>query len=209
MNEALITTRSSQTIGEIAAALCKAQQAMGKIHKDKDNDYFKSKYADLAQVIEVVLPALNKQDIAVIQGGAFIEGQAFVTCLFAHGDSGEWIEGLLPMPVKDKTNPQAMGSTTTYGRRYLLAAMACVAADDDDGNAGARPEPKKAEPKKAAPKKAEEPGWKQVCEDNPELKEIVKLHQLTKGDLNLKWELAKGDADAFTKDLVGLDELPL
>lgn len=36
-------------------------------------------------------------------------------------------------------DPQSYGSATTYARRYALAAMIGIVADDDDGNAAARP----------------------------------------------------------------------
>jgi hypothetical protein len=42
------------------------------------------------------------------------------------------------MPVKDRNNPQAVGSAITYGCRYSLMAMLGLPPVDDDGNAAAQ-----------------------------------------------------------------------
>jgi hypothetical protein len=49
--------------------------------------------------------------------------------------SGQWIQSDYPI-TNDTNKPQAMGSALTYARRYSLAAMGVLAAEeDDDGNA--------------------------------------------------------------------------
>jgi hypothetical protein len=55
--------------------------------------------------------------------------------------SGEWISTALHLPAV-KADPQGIGSALTYARRYSLAAMLSVSADeDDDGNAATHPQP--------------------------------------------------------------------
>jgi hypothetical protein len=45
------------------------------------------------------------------------------------------------MPIlAAKQDAQSMGSAISYSRRYALAAIAGVTADDDDGNAATRPQ---------------------------------------------------------------------
>jgi hypothetical protein len=64
------------------------------------------------------------------------DGTVTVKTILCH-KSGESIEGVLTMrPVKN--DPQGIGSTITYARRYALAAFVGVApvGEDDDGNAG-------------------------------------------------------------------------
>jgi hypothetical protein len=39
----------------------------------------------------------------------------------------------------DKQNMQGLGSAITYGRRYGLLGMACLAPEDDDGNDASKP----------------------------------------------------------------------
>jgi hypothetical protein len=119
----------SPTIGALAAALAKSQGAMKAAHKDASNPFFKSKYADLASVWEACRAALAANGLAVCQ---IIDGEALTTILLH--SSGEWLAGTYPIkPVKN--DPQGVGSAITYARRYALAAMAGVVADDDDGEA--------------------------------------------------------------------------
>lgn len=114
--------------GELVAALAKAQAAFGHVKKSKTNPHFKSSYADLADVIAAVVPALNAQGIALVQP---IEDGDLVTRLL-FGD--EAIESRVSLNLDVK--PQELGSQLTYLRRYALSALVGVAAeDDDDGNA--------------------------------------------------------------------------
>jgi hypothetical protein len=46
--------------------------------------------------------------------------------------SGQWIDSSLPLPIT-KPGCQEIGSSTTYCRRYALAAMIGISQYDDDG----------------------------------------------------------------------------
>ena len=48
-------------------ALSSAQSEMGKALKDATNPHFKSKYADLASVMDACMPSLTKNGIALTQ----------------------------------------------------------------------------------------------------------------------------------------------
>lgn len=125
---------TSQDVGDLAAALSKAQAEIKGAMKDSDNPFFKSKYADLASVWEACRTALTNHGIAVMQGPTVETNVLTVTTLMLH-TSGQWARSALSTTLKDQS-PQVVGSATTYLRRYGLAAMAGVApADDDDGNA--------------------------------------------------------------------------
>jgi hypothetical protein len=96
------------------------------------NPHFKSKYADLAGIRDAVTPALSKHGIAVVQGTEMDGERLVVTTRIVHA-SGQWFESKFPIAI-DK--PQAMGSSYTYAKRYSLAAICNIAADeDDDANA--------------------------------------------------------------------------
>jgi hypothetical protein len=124
--------RTSEQINELATALAAAQAEMKNATLNKVNPHFKSKYADLAMIRDTVTPALAKNGIAVVQGTDTEENTIVVFTRLIH-KSGQWIESRFPIPY-DK--PQAMGSGITYGRRYTLAAVTNIAAEeDDDGNA--------------------------------------------------------------------------
>ena len=129
----------------IATALAKAQMEMGKALKSSNNPHFKSKYADLASVMDACLPALNANGIAVIQPAIGDVGW-FVETIFIHGESGEQLSCKVPLIVS-KHDMQGYGSASTYARRYGLMAMAGIAPEDDDGNAAAKAAPQEETPK--------------------------------------------------------------
>ena len=126
--------RTSEEIDQIGAALAAAQAEMEHATKDATNPHFKSKYADLASVMDACRPALAKAKVAVLQSPEFVRETKTVrvTTRLVHA-SGQWVETSLEADVV-KTDPQAIGSAITYLRRYGLASLASVAADDDDGN---------------------------------------------------------------------------
>lgn len=131
--------RTSENIADLAAALAKAQAAMKHATKGAENPYFKSKYADLAAVVDACRKALTDNGLSVLHG---IDSQnaetVVVTCRLLHS-SGQWIESSATFKPT-KTDPQSIGSAITYARRYTLAAMVGVATEDDDGNAASQPD---------------------------------------------------------------------
>lgn len=134
-------TNSSQdmspSIGALAAALSIAQGQMKSATKDSNNPFFKSKYADLTSVWDAIRGPLSNNKLAVFQTTSNNNGDIVVITTLAHS-SGEWIRGTLALkPVK--TDPQAIGSAITYGRRYALASICGVAPEDDDGIAASQP----------------------------------------------------------------------
>jgi len=121
----------------LAKALVAAQKATESIKKAATNPAFKSKYADLAHVVEGVVPALNEAGVAVIQSPASDGDRVSVTTVLLH-ESGASISGTLHLrPTKN--DPQGVGSAITYARRYALLAMTGAAPEDDDGNAASKP----------------------------------------------------------------------
>lgn len=120
-----------------AKAFVAAQKSMESIKKASSNPAFKSKYADLSEVVEAVVPALNDAGIGVMQFPAFDGENVSITTVFIH-ESGASITGTLDLRPS-KTDPQGIGSATTYGRRYSLLAMSGMAPEDDDGNAASGP----------------------------------------------------------------------
>lgn len=132
---------------EISSALVKAQKAFGPALKSSTNPHFKSKYADLAAVVEAVIDALNSNGIAMIQRTTPDDRGVSVETVFIH-ESGEQItSGILHVPAS-KQDPQGYGSALTYARRYSLMAACGIAPEDDDGNAATyqKPAAKPAQP---------------------------------------------------------------
>lgn len=124
----------SPTIGELAKALAKAQGAMTSAKKSAVNPHFKSKYADLAEVIDSIRKPLSDNGIAFTQLNTTDEtGTVSVTTMLMH-ESGEFI-GSTFSAKPQQANVQGYGSTITYLRRYSAMAIAGLASDDDDGEA--------------------------------------------------------------------------
>lgn len=141
MNETVkIEAKTHKTL---YSALAAAQAEMGRAVKDSANPAFKSKYADLASVMDACMPALTRHGIAVLQPAFDDDSGRYVKTIFVHGESGESVECRVPLIV-GKNDMQGYGSASTYARRYGLMGMAGIAPEDDDGNAAvmAAPDPK-------------------------------------------------------------------
>ena len=131
----------SETIGKLAGALAKAQSQMTMVEGKSTNPFFNSKYASLAAVLEVAMPALNANEIALVQGNRWdtTNNGFYITRMLMHS-SGEWIKSEIRMPIAKK-DAHGVGAATTYGRRYLLSSMVGVAQADDDGNGAIKTAP--------------------------------------------------------------------
>lgn len=127
----------SDSIALLAAALAKAQANIRPASKDAVNPHFKSKYADLAAILEVVRDPLAANGLSIVQMPSTEGAKVTLTTMLMHS-SGQWIRSSLTMVAAQNT-PQGVGSTITYARRYALGAVLGVAAEiDDDGNAASR-----------------------------------------------------------------------
>ena len=108
--------------------LLEVQKEVGAISKDSKNPFFKSKYFDINQLIEHVQPVLNDKGLVLIQ--PLFEDT--VRSIIVDSETGEKIESGLSLP--QLTDPQKLGSCITYYRRYTLASLLGLQAEDDDGN---------------------------------------------------------------------------
>lgn len=130
MNEATTVDHSEQ-LGALAKALAAVQGEVQDAKKDSVNPHFKNRYASLGSVRAAVTATLAKNGIAVVQTfephGP--DGVCVVTTLLH--ESGQWMRSRLYLPVSKK-DAQGFGSAISYARRYALAAIVGIAADDDD-----------------------------------------------------------------------------
>lgn len=124
----------SESIENLAKAFVKFQAEVTNPANTADNPFFKSRYAPLNEVLNLVRPILTKYGLAVIQNPSTQGESVTVTTIIIH-ESGEWIK-LDPLTLKaDKNTAQGVGSAITYARRYALsAALGISSEDDDDGN---------------------------------------------------------------------------
>lgn len=148
--------KHSAEINEIAGALAEAQKTIKNPEKAHTNPHFNSNYADIADGLECIRPALSAQGIAIIQAPYIVEASIFLDTRLIH-KSGQWIG--CDYPVCQMGAHQAMGSAMTYAKRASAFALCGVAGqnDDDDGNAASAPEARQAEPKQRRQPPAPQP----------------------------------------------------
>lgn len=140
---------TSSTVGEVAAALAKAQAGLGKLVKSTKVDVptktgagYSYTYATLADALAACRSALSEQGIAVVQEAMTPKEDrgVEVSTTLLHS-SGEWLRmQALFMPVAG--GAQDIGSAITYARRYQLLAAVGLAPEDDDGAAAQAATPK-------------------------------------------------------------------
>lgn len=151
----------SEQIGNLAKALAAAQVELENPALNKINPHFRSKYADLASVLNAVRPVLGKHGIALMQITETLDTAVLLRSRLVHS-SGEWIEATYP--VANIGKHQEMGAALTYAKRQSLSALVGVAGEeDDDGNEATEKDMLKGAA--AAPKAA---AAKTTKKDNPD-----------------------------------------
>jgi len=123
----------SETINELATALCKAQSKIRNAEEDKTNPHFRSKYATLTSLWECCRQPLSENGLSVVQTFEESGTRLLVVTTLIHS-SGQWIRSTFP--INQSLKIQEMGSSATYARRYSLSAIVGIAPgdnDDDDG----------------------------------------------------------------------------
>lgn len=125
----------SETIGNFALALSKAQGAMHAVSKGKTG--YGYKYSDLASVLEVLRKPFADNELCIVQGHELLKGTnpSVVTYSRIIHSSGEWTESALEIPLtamKGLSPAQTVGVVSTYAKRYLIQAQAGLASEDTD-----------------------------------------------------------------------------
>ena len=163
-------------MSELTKALIQFHKDVDKIDKNARANY--GKFADLANVLSTVTPALLKNDLVIVQ--TFLEDSLVTTIRHV---SGEEISSCCKLVLSEGRNKtQEWGKAVTYQRRYqILSALFLVADRDMDGamldestkpTESAKPAPKKTvAKKKAAPAPTPTPAVDPA--DQPLMKEEV------------------------------------
>jgi len=139
-NKVVPPTRGSSSLGELFTALSKAQGEMIPADRNKENPYFKVRYADLKAVVNASRPALTKHGLAVIQDLLTSdENQIFLHTILTH-TSGQYIESRMRV-IPPKADIQSISSYITYLKRISYASLVGVVVgdEDDDGEAATEP----------------------------------------------------------------------
>ncbi len=171
--------------------LLEVQKEVGAISKDSKNPFFKSKYFDINQLIEHVQPVLNKHGLVLTQ--PIEDGKVFSIINdiddFEDGMERFFVSSELPLP--ELNDPQKLGSCITYYRRYTLASLLGLQAEDDDAN--------------LASKKASKPVKKleMTAEIYQKSVDAVKEGKVTIEQIKAKYELSETREKAL-KELIKL-----
>ena len=177
---------NSEQTNEIAAALAKAQGQMENAKYNKKNPHYGNAYADLAAIIEAVRKPLADNGLSYTQTKtityAGVDGPTTNLCTLTTTlmhTSGQWISSEYPLPyAPDK--PQVMGSALTYGRRYELASICGIAAEEDeDAEIASAAGQQKTAVKRAPPKPA--PDVMTAPPHDPQTGEIADDDKITTG----------------------------
>ena len=159
----------SESISEIAKALCAAQGEITNATKSSENPFFRSKYADLSEVLNCIKPVIVKHGLSFTQMPGYIDGIVSVETMVLH-TSGEWISSKCESPAP-KLDPQGIGSAITYLRRYSLSAVFGLTQADDDGNSQQRqPQQQPRQNQQQPPPQQQQP--QPVSNPGPPLSEI-------------------------------------
>jgi uncharacterized protein (DUF2267 family) len=160
-------------------AMAAAQAEMLPIVRDAKNSHLNNRYAKLETIDAGIRPVYTRHGFSVRYGSAPSphEGWMRITCTVAH-DSGYFEENYLDAPVSMTgsqgrkmavTAVQAIGSTVTYLRRYLLGMVwNAVLADDDDDGEGTRRRPSPPPPGATSTPAAKPPNGNASLPQTPE-----------------------------------------
>ena len=122
---------TSQEVGELAKALINVQRQLQPATKDANNPFTKSRYATLNSVMDSCREALLSNGIWLCQYPVPAEsGCLGLVTKLTHAESGQWQSSLAVVPLP-KADPQGVGISMTYTRRYALSAMLGIVTEED------------------------------------------------------------------------------
>ena len=135
--------RSSPSIGNLAAALAKAQPELVNPEKSLSATIRSEgtggaeqifRYAPLSSGLEIVRKTLGQHEIATMQTTSIDQATGVVnlTTVLAHA-SGEWIASDWPVCTikRDRDPASDRSAALTYARRYALFTLVGIAGEDD------------------------------------------------------------------------------
>ena len=140
---------------KIYEKISKLQREIGSIKKNDTNPHFNSSYFDINTLLEHLEPLLEKNKLLLLQ--PIMDGKVITQIIDL--ESLEEIRAEIQLP--DESNPQKIGSSISYYRRYGITSLISIQAEDDDGNHGSG----------KAPTEAKEKAW--LNENTPEWKEAL------------------------------------
>jgi len=129
-------TLISETMGKLNQALSKAQLEMASAHKNEENPFFKSSFANLESVVTATRPSLNKHGLCLSQDPV-VDSQTQSVWLISHLGHVSGEQKIVTSCYKPKQfDIHSVGSAISYLRRYSWSSICgCPQGiPDDDGN---------------------------------------------------------------------------
>ena len=132
-------------MSELTKALIGFHKAVDKIEKNARANY--GKFADLANVLSTVTPALHANGLAITQ--TFLDDSLITTL---HHESGETLSSSCKLIICDGRNmTQEWGKAVTFQRRYSIVSLLGLVADMDVDDIPDLPPSNKTTPAQAKP----------------------------------------------------------
>lgn len=174
-------------MSELTKALIGFHKAVDKIEKNARANY--GKFADLANVLSTVTPALHANGLAITQ--TFLE-DSLVTTL--HHTSGETLNSTVKLYIQDGRNiTQEWGKAVTYQRRYAICSILGIVADMDTDAESEAPASAKTTPAQTKPANVQKAVMSQAFQAGQKAIKAAKT-------LDSLSDLSKRVADRFEKN---------
>ncbi len=177
-------------MSELTKALIQFHKDVDKIEKNARANY--GKFADLANVLSTVTPALLKNDLVLTQ--EFLQDSLTTTLRHVSGETIISVCDLILSEGRNKT--QEWGKAVTYQRRYAIVSLLGLVADMDMD--GAMLEDAKSEQNKPTPKPAAK-NPKKTATPAPTPTPVP-----TSGKPHLNDPLTKEEVDLALETLIGI-----
>jgi hypothetical protein len=116
--------------------LLAVQKRIGAVTKGSVNPHFRSKYADLNEVLAVAKEALNAEGIVLVQSVGFDSNYPvavrYVETILLDSETAQSTSCKVAFSGAED-NMQKIGAAITYARRFGLVALLALETEDDDG----------------------------------------------------------------------------
>lgn len=120
----------------LAMALMHAQKDFPSIPRGrtarvptKSGGSYEYHYADLGDVVSAITPILHANGLFIRQIGVILEGKQALSTVLEHAESACTFTSHFMLPSTD--DPQDMGASITYFRRYAICALLGIVTEED------------------------------------------------------------------------------
>ena len=128
------TSYCSLQTNELDHALAQAQGQMDRVSLNKENPYFKKRYADLKSLFDVATPSLSANGLSIRQHIILADDNSNILVTRLCHSSGQWAESRMKI-VPPKNDIQTLGSYVSYIKRLQYGSLIGLVTPDEDDDA--------------------------------------------------------------------------